>query len=66
MPVLVKKDLACFQIQEVVFHFSILLQRLLHHLLGPAERYEAEFMGAIEFLNRRLNEEFQCSSIPSL
>ena len=27
--------------------------------LGPAERYEAEFMGASEFLNRRLNEEFQ-------
>ena len=26
--------------------------------LGPAERYEAEFMGASEFLNRRLNEEF--------
>ena len=23
--------------------------------LGPAERYEAEFMGASEFLNRRLN-----------
>ena len=29
----VKKDLACFQIQEIVFHFSILLQRLLHHLV---------------------------------
>ena len=27
--------------------------------LGPAERCEAEFMGASEFLNRRLNEEFQ-------
>ena len=27
--------------------------------LGPAERYEAEFMGASEFWNRRLNEEFQ-------
>ena len=27
--------------------------------LGPAERYESEFMGASEFLNRRLNEEFQ-------
>ena len=27
--------------------------------LGTAERYEAEFMGASEFLNRRLNEEFQ-------
>ena len=27
--------------------------------LGPAERYEAEFMGASEFLNRTLNEEFQ-------
>ena len=27
--------------------------------LGPAERYEAEFMGASEFLNRRLSEEFQ-------
>ena len=27
--------------------------------LGPAERYEAEFMRAFEFLNRRLNEEFQ-------
>ena len=27
--------------------------------LGPAERYEAQFMGASEFLNRRLNEEFQ-------
>ena len=23
--------------------------------LGPAERYEAEFMGASDFLNRRLN-----------
>ena len=36
--------------------------------LGPAERYEAEFMGASEFLNRRLNEEFQRafeSGIPS-
>ena len=28
VPVLVKKDLAYFQIQEIVFHFSILLQRL--------------------------------------
>ena len=27
--------------------------------LGPAERYESEFLGASEFLNRRLNEEFQ-------
>ena len=27
--------------------------------LGPAERYEAEFMGASEFLNRRVNEELQ-------
>ena len=25
--------------------------------LGPAERYEAEYMGACEFLNRRVNEE---------
>ena len=35
--------------------------------LGPAERYEAEFMGASEFLNRRLNEEFQraFAGIPS-
>ena len=58
MPVLVKKDLVCFQIQEILFHFSILLQRLLRHLVQQ-ERYEAEFMGASEFLNRRLNEEFQ-------
>ena len=29
----VKKDLACFQIQEIVFLISILLQRLLHHLV---------------------------------
>ena len=27
--------------------------------LGLAERYESEFMGASEFLNRRLIEEFQ-------
>ena len=27
--------------------------------LGPAERYESQFLGANEFLNRRLNEEFQ-------
>ena len=27
--------------------------------LGPAERYESQYMGASEFLNRRLNEEFQ-------
>ena len=27
--------------------------------LGPVERYEAEFMGASEFLNRRVNEELQ-------
>ena len=27
--------------------------------LGPAERSESELMGASEFLNRRLNEEFQ-------
>ena len=33
MPVLVKKDLACFQIQEIVFLISILLQRLSHHLV---------------------------------
>ena len=33
VPVLVKKDLACFQIQEIVFLISILLQRLLHHLV---------------------------------
>ena len=26
---------------------------------SPAERYEAEFMGASEFLNRRVNEELQ-------
>ena len=26
VPVLVKKDLAYFQIQEIVFHFSILLR----------------------------------------
>ena len=30
---LVKKDLACFQIQEIVFLISILLQRLSHHLV---------------------------------
>ena len=27
--------------------------------LSPVERYEAEFMGASEFLNRRVNEELQ-------
>ena len=27
--------------------------------LGPAERYESQYMGANEFLNRRLNEEFR-------
>ena len=27
--------------------------------LGPVERYESQYMGASEFLNRRLNEEFQ-------
>ena len=27
--------------------------------LGPAERYESQYMGDSEFLNRRLNEEFQ-------
>ena len=27
--------------------------------LGPVERYEAEYMGASEFLNRRVNEEMQ-------
>ena len=31
--VLVKKDLTCFQIQEIVFHFSILLRRLWQHLV---------------------------------
>ena len=31
VPVLVKKDLAYFQIQEIVFQFSILLQQLWHH-----------------------------------
>ena len=33
VPVLVKKDLACFQIQETVFQFSILLRRLWRHLV---------------------------------
>ena len=33
VPVLVKKALACFEIQEIVFLISILLQRLLHHLV---------------------------------
>ena len=27
--------------------------------LGPVERYESQYMGASEFLSRRLNEEFQ-------
>ena len=27
--------------------------------LGPVERYEAQYMGASEFLNRRVNEELQ-------
>ena len=27
--------------------------------LGPVEMYESQYMGASEFLNRRLNEEFQ-------
>ena len=27
--------------------------------LGPAERYESQYMGPSEFLNRRLNEKFQ-------
>ena len=27
--------------------------------LGPVERYESQYMGASEFLNRRVNEEFQ-------
>ena len=31
VPVLVKKDRAYFQIQKIVFHFSILLQQLYHH-----------------------------------
>ena len=31
--VLVKKDLVCFQIQEIVFHFSIHLRRLWRHLV---------------------------------
>ena len=33
VPVLVKKDLVCFQIQEIVFHFSIHLRRLWRHLV---------------------------------
>ena len=33
VPVLVKKDLACFQIQETVFQFSIHLRRLWRHLV---------------------------------
>ena len=33
VPVLVKKDLACFQVQETVFEFSILLRRLWRHLV---------------------------------
>ena len=33
VPVLVKKDLVCFQIQEIVFHLSILLRRLWRHLV---------------------------------
>ena len=28
-----EERLACFQIQEIIFYFSILLQRLLHHLV---------------------------------
>ena len=27
--------------------------------LGPVERYESQYMGASEFLNRRVNEELQ-------
>ena len=33
VPVLVKKDLVCFQIQEIVSHFSILLRPLWPHLV---------------------------------
>ena len=29
VPVLVKKDLVCFQIQEIVFHFSIFWRHLV-------------------------------------
>ena len=34
--------------------------------LGPAERYESQYMGANEFLNRRLNEEFQRAFLQSI
>ena len=58
MPVLVKKDLACFQIQgsslPVFNPFDAAMASL-----GPVERYESQYMGASEFLNRRVNEELQ-------
>ena len=57
MPVLVKKDRAYFQIQEIVFHLSILLQRPYH--TESSRWYEAEYMGVSEFLTRRVNEELQ-------
>ena len=57
VPVLVKKDLACFSDSgNRLPHFNPFATAFAS--LGPAERYEAEFMGASEFLNRRLNEEF--------
>ena len=58
MPVLVKKDSVYFQIQEIVCHLFNPFAAALASL-SPAERYEAEFMGASEFLNRRVNEELQ-------
>ena len=58
VPVLVKKDRAYFQIQEIVFHFFNPFAAAMSSL-GPVERYEAQYMGASEFLTRRVNEELQ-------
>ena len=51
VPVPVKKDQTIFQFCNP---FAAAMATL-----GPAERYESQYMGANEFLNRRLNEEFQ-------
>ena len=58
VPVLVKKDPSLFSDSgNRLPHFNPFATAFAS--LGPAERYEAEFMRASEFLNRRLNEEFQ-------
>ena len=51
----VKKDLLCLTSRNRL----LLINPFVAAMTGPAERCESQYMGASEFLNRRLNEEFQ-------